>query len=50
MNVALPPRALAVLAGLLALGLLAACETVEGAGRDLQDAGASITEEAQKAQ
>lgn len=30
--------------------LLAGCETIEGAGRDLQDAGQTITEEAQDAQ
>ena len=34
---------------LIALLLLAACETVEGAGRDLQTAGAAITGEAQQA-
>ncbi|HQY45009.1 MAG: entericidin A/B family lipoprotein [Tabrizicola sp.] len=35
---------------LLALLGLAACETVEGAGRDLQTAGEAITDEAQDAQ
>ena len=30
--------------------LLAACETVEGAGRDLQTAGATVTDTAQDAQ
>ena len=34
---------------LIALLLLTACETVEGAGRDLQTAGAVITGEAQQA-
>lgn len=35
---------------MLALGALAACETVKGAGRDLQTAGAAVTREAGKAQ
>ncbi len=35
---------------LLALLGLVACETVEGAGRDLQTAGEVITDEAQDAQ
>ncbi|WP_374376747.1 entericidin A/B family lipoprotein [Tabrizicola sp.] len=35
---------------LLALLGLAACETVEGAGRDLTTAGEAITEEAQETQ
>ena len=35
---------------LLALMVLSACETVEGAGRDLQTAGEAITEESQDAQ
>jgi len=35
---------------LLAFLALAACETVEGAGRDLEDAGAAITTESQQAQ
>jgi entericidin B len=35
---------------LLALFGLVACETVEGAGRDLQTAGEVITDEAQDAQ
>ena len=35
---------------LLALIAVAACETVEGAGRDLQTAGEVITEEAQDVQ
>lgn len=33
-----------------ALGFLAACETVEGAGQDIQSAGAAITGTAQEAQ
>jgi predicted small secreted protein len=35
---------------LLALLALTACETVQGAGRDLQTAGAVVTDEAQDAQ
>lgn len=35
---------------LLALLATAACETVEGAGRDLQSAGEVITDEAQETQ
>lgn len=35
---------------LLALIALAACETVKGAGRDLQSAGAAITTEADQVQ
>ncbi|MGC9418919.1 MAG: entericidin A/B family lipoprotein [Rhodovulum sp.] len=35
---------------LLALTALAACETVEGAGRDLEKAGEAIETEAQEAQ
>ncbi|MDP3263064.1 MAG: entericidin A/B family lipoprotein [Tabrizicola sp.] len=35
---------------LLAFLAIAACETVEGAGRDLEDAGAAITAESQEAQ
>ncbi len=35
---------------LLAAGALAACETVEGAGRDIQTVGASVTETSQEAQ
>jgi predicted small secreted protein len=35
---------------LLAAGALAACETVEGAGRDLQTVGESVTETSQEAQ
>lgn len=33
-----------------ALGFLAACETVEGAGQDIQNAGRTITGTAQQAQ
>jgi predicted small secreted protein len=39
-----------VLLPLLALLALTACETVQGAGRDLQTAGAVVTDEAQDAQ
>lgn len=39
-----------VLLPLLALFAVAACETVEGAGRDLQTAGETVTGEAQAAQ
>lgn len=35
---------------LLAFGTLVACETVQGAGRDLSNAGDAITEESQEAQ
>ncbi len=35
---------------LLALMTLTACETVQGAGRDLQNAGEVITEESQQSQ
>jgi entericidin B len=35
---------------LLALMTLSACETVEGAGRDLENAGEVITDEAQETQ
>lgn len=35
---------------LFALGLLAACNTVEGFGRDVRTAGGAIQEEAQEAQ
>ncbi len=38
------------LLSLFALVSLAACETIEGAGRDLQTAGAVVTDEAQQAQ
>lgn len=36
--------------GLLPLLALAACETVQGAGRDLQTAGAVVTDKAPNAQ
>ncbi|PZR00083.1 MAG: entericidin EcnAB [Cereibacter sphaeroides] len=39
-----------VLMPLIAVLALAACETVEGAGKDIQKAGAVVTNEAQKAQ
>lgn len=35
---------------LIALVLLTACETIEGAGRDLEDAGATISHEARQTQ
>jgi predicted small secreted protein len=35
---------------LLAMMILSACETVQGAGRDLQTAGEAITEESQQSQ
>ena len=35
---------------LLALMILSACETVQGAGRDLETVGEAITEESQDAQ
>ncbi len=35
---------------LMALGALVACETVEGAGRDIQGAGQTITTESQQTQ
>lgn len=43
------PRSLNLLP-ILAFLAIAACETVEGAGRDLQTAGEVITDEAQDAQ
>lgn len=43
------PRSLTLLP-LLALIAVAACETVEGAGRDIQSAGEVLTEEAQETQ
>ena len=39
-----------ILLPLFALVVLTACETVEGAGRDLQTAGTVVTDEAQNAQ
>ena len=33
---------------LIGLMTLTACETIEGAGRDIEDAGEAITEEAQE--
>lgn len=35
---------------LLVAGALAACETVEGAGRDIQSAGEAVTDTSQEAQ
>lgn len=46
----LPMRKPAFLLPLLALITLAACETVEGAGRDIGAAGDAITQESQEAQ
>lgn len=43
-------RKLPLLLPLLALIGLTACETVQGAGRDMQNAGAAITDEAQRAE
>lgn len=43
-------RQIAILVSLIAVTGLAACETVKGAGRDMQTAGAAITGEAQRAQ
>lgn len=34
----------------LALASLAACQTIAGAGRDMQNAGSAVTHEANKAQ
>lgn len=42
-------RYLFPLIGLTALLAISACETVEGAGRDLTSAGQTVTSEAQKA-
>ena len=39
---------LTALLPLLAILLLSACETVQGAGRDLESAGEAITEESQE--
>lgn len=41
---------LTFLAPLLALFVLSACETVQGAGRDLENAGEAITDEAAETQ
>jgi predicted small secreted protein len=46
----IPMRLPFALLPLLALLAVTACETVEGAGRDLQTAGATVTGEAQDAQ
>lgn len=43
-------KPLMMLALLLSLGALAACETVAGAGRDLQSAGQTVTTEARRTQ
>lgn len=39
-----------MIAMILALGALSACETVKGAGNDLQTAGAAVSAEASRAQ
>ena len=44
------PMKYLTLVPLLAMMILSACETVQGAGRDLQTAGEAITEESQDAQ
>lgn len=41
---------LKIAALVLALGALAACETVKGAGQDLQSAGAAVSSEANRVQ
>lgn len=41
---------LKIAALVLALGALAACETVKGAGQDLQTAGAAVSTEANRVQ
>lgn len=38
------------LLALIALLTVTACETIKGAGRDIENAGEAITEEAQEAQ
>ncbi|HWL56937.1 MAG TPA: entericidin A/B family lipoprotein [Paracoccus sp. (in: a-proteobacteria)] len=43
-------RRLMKLTPVLALIALAACETVQGAGRDMQAAGQAVTRESQKVQ
>lgn len=35
---------------MIAILALSACETIEGAGKDLQDAGAAVSEEARETQ
>lgn len=42
-------KTFSAIAALMFLGL-SACETVEGAGRDIQSAGAAVTDTAQEAQ
>ena len=41
-------RTIAIAAGLLAATLLSACNTVEGAGRDIQGAGEAVEDGAKK--
>lgn len=43
-------RKISAVAALLAVVTLSACETVGGAGRDIQSAGAAISNEAAQAQ
>jgi entericidin B len=43
-------RARLSLVSLLLMGVLAACETIEGAGRDIEDAGQAVTGASQDAQ
>ncbi|WP_151720317.1 entericidin A/B family lipoprotein [Gemmobacter serpentinus] len=43
-------RMISALIPLVALLGLTACETVQGAGRDMQKAGSAITQEAQRAE
>lgn len=43
-------RRLTKLTPVLALLALAACETVQGAGRDMQAAGSAVSQESQKVQ
>ena len=43
-------RKISILVPLIAMMGLAACETVAGAGRDMQSAGSAISSEAERAQ
>ncbi|MGR3548380.1 MAG: entericidin A/B family lipoprotein [Roseovarius sp.] len=43
-------RARLSLVSLLFMGALAACETIEGAGRDIEDAGQAVTGASQEVQ
>jgi entericidin B len=42
-------RFIVAVSAVLTLGLLAACETVEGAGQDIESAGQAISNEAREA-